>query len=112
MIKKRAISYFEYLNFNDAQLFTVICLPKKIGTFPTVILRTPYVDAHEFTDEKEICKGKLTQFKSWLDNGYAVIFQHCRGRGKSTGDCIPYINEREDGLFLQDWIRQQPFYNG
>ena len=38
--------------------------------------------------------------------------QHCRGRGKSTGDCVPYIYEREDGLNLQQWIRQHSFYNG
>ena len=62
--------------------------------------------------EEEICRNKSNEYKTWNENGYAVVFQHCRGRGKSSGDCIPYINEREDGLSLQDWIRNQPFYNG
>ncbi|MBQ7916327.1 MAG: hypothetical protein IJ315_06025, partial [Firmicutes bacterium] len=103
---------YKYLEFNGAELFTVICLPQGSGQFPTVIYRSPYVDAAELQTEEEICHEKLCEYKNWLDNGYAVVFQHCRGRGKSGGDCIPYIFEREDGLFLQDWIRKQPFYNG
>ena len=107
---KKAI--FNYLEINDAKLFTVVCLPSEIGKFPTVIIRNPYVDEQEFLSEEEICQNKLNDYKAWLQNGYAIVFQHCRGRGKSTGDCVPYIYEREDGLFLQEWIRHQPFYNG
>ena len=103
---------FFNLYFNNAELFTLICLPDSRGKFPTVIMRSPYVDTDEFLNEEQIRKNKLKEYKTWLQNGYAVVFQHCRGRGKSTGDCIPYIYEREDGLFLQDWIRKQPFYNG
>ena len=110
--QNQANVFFKYLEAGNAELFTVICLPKCCGTFPTVIMRTPYVDSEEEMSEVEICENKSKEFRCWLDSGYAVVFQHCRGRGKSTGDCIPYINEREDGLFLQDWIRKQPFYNG
>ena len=105
-------AFYTYLEMHDVKLFSVICLPSAFGKFPTVIMRSPYVDDQENIPEETICENKLNEYKTWLDNGYAVIFQHCRGRGKSTGDCIPYINEREDGLFLQKWIRQQPFYNG
>ena len=105
-------AFVDYLETGGAKLFTVICLPQEIGKFPTVIIRSPYVDDQEHISEQTICDNKLTEFKRWLDDGYAVVFQHCRGRGKSTGDCIPYINEREDSLFLYQWIRQQPFYNG
>lgn len=110
-MQKRSV-YFEYLAFNEAKLFTTICLPDKNGKFPTVIMRSPYFDDDEFLSEEEVGKKYLQFFQRWLDAGYAFVFQHCRGRGKSTGDCIPYINEREDGLFLQDWIRRQRFYNG
>ena len=102
-----AKTYFNYLEINAAKLFTVVCLPLESGKFPTVIIRYPYVDAYELTAEEEICQSKLEEYRFWLDSGYAVVFQHCRGRGKSSGDCIPYIHEREDGLFLQQWIRQQ-----
>lgn len=104
--------FFHYLTFNGAELFTMVCLPEDKGTFPTVILRSPYVDAEGDIENEELTEIKLVEYKPWLDHGYAVVYQHCRGRGKSTGDCIPFINEREDGLFLQDWIRKQPFYNG
>ena len=111
-VRKMSTSFFEYLEINGAKLFTIICLPKESGKFPTIIMRNPYVDDTENISEQEICDNKLKEYKTSLDNGYAVIFQHCRGRGKSTGDCIPYIYEREDGLFLQEWIRKQSFYNG
>lgn len=111
-MNSKTTAFFKYLENNGAKLFTVICLPQNCGRFPTVIMRSPYVDAEENSEEAEICKNKLSEFNGWLQNGYAVVFQHCRGRGKSTGDCIPYINEREDGLFLQEWIRNQQFYNG
>jgi len=104
--------FYEYLEFNGAKLFTVVCLPDEDGSFPVMIYRTPYVDDAVNQSEAEICAEKLREHENWIDNGYAVVYQHCRGRGKSTGDCIPYINERDDGLFLQAWIRNQPFYNG
>ena len=103
---------YQYLLCRETPLFTMIGLPQAEGKYPAVIFRTPYVDSEIEKTEAEICQQKLTEWAPWLENGYAVVSQHCRGRGKSGGDCIPYINEREDGLFLQDWVRQQPFYNG
>lgn len=104
--------YYQYLTRNGADLFTCVCLPREGGQYPTVIYRSPYEDASESLSEEEACELKLQEFAEWLDAGYAVVSQHCRGRGKSSGDCVPYIYEREDGLQLQDWIRQQSFYNG
>lgn len=109
---RKSIVYHKFLNYHDADLFTVVCLPEKEGKFPTVIFRTPYVDDTVEQPFEEICEAKHNEYQVWLDYGYAVVFQHCRGRGKSTGYCVPYINEREDGLFLQEWVRNQPFYNG
>lgn len=105
------IHFYKYLNYNNADLFTLVWLPDE-GKFPTVIFRSPYVDHLADWDEEEICKLKYEEAQKWLDAGYAYVYQHCRGRGKSSGDCIPYVNERADGLFLHDWIRQQDFYNG
>lgn len=106
------VTYHEYLPYNGADLFTIVCLPQKEGIFPTVIWRSPYVDDSESLPEETVCAQKLQECAFWVENGYAVVFQHCRGCGKSSGDCIPYVNERADGLFLQNWIRKQPFYNG
>ncbi len=106
------LCYYEYIELNGAKLFTAVALPYEGGRFPTVIYRNPYVDEFEDSDEDEVCAWVLQTIKNFLDAGYAVVYQHCRGRGKSTGDCIPYINEREDGLFLQAWVRERDFYNG
>ncbi len=105
-------SYYEYLNNDGVELFTVICLPKKEGKFPVAIYRTPYCDSEKNMRESEIVDSWYKDHKGIMDRGYVSIYQHCRGTGKSSGECIPYANERSDGLFLLDWIRKQPFYNG
>lgn len=106
------MQYYKYLHSEKAELFTVVCLPEANGSFPTVIFRSPYVDEYSNMVEDEIVAQVMNKNNKWLEKGYAVVFQHCRGRGKSSGDCVPYIYEREDGLNLQEWIRNQPFYNG
>lgn len=105
-------SEYYYLKAKSAELFTVALAPDGYGTYPIVVIRTPYVDEYENADEDNITAEYLGAYMDWLKRGYAVVIQHCRGRGKSTGDCIPYINEREDGLILLDWIREQAFYQG
>ena len=104
--------YYEYYNFNGSDFFTLVLKPDKAGSFPTLVTRSPYVSDAEEKSEEEL----IEQFKNnnyyWIKNGYVVVFQHCRGCGKSTGDFVPYIHEREDGLALREWIRKQDFYNG
>lgn len=104
--------YYDYVELNRVRFFTVVCLPEKTGKFPTIINRTPYMfHSPEMTDE-EVADKYASERKRFTDAGYAVVYQHCRGKGKSTGAFIPYLYEREDGLALQAWIRTQPFYNG
>lgn len=109
------LNYFSdycYLKSGTANLFTVVLAPDKEKTYPVVLVRTPYVDKYESVDEENIAAEYLCDNMEWLKRGYALVIQHCRGRGKSGGDCIPYINEREDGLNLLNWLRNQPFYQG
>jgi len=105
-------SEYQYLKLNGESFFTAILLPEKNGRFPTVICRSPYVSATADMPEEESVQKYLLSYENWLRRGYAVIFQHCRGQGKSTGAFIPYVNEREDGFALREWIRDQSFYNG
>ena len=109
---EKYIADYHYVDANGTKLFTVVLLPNAQDKFPVVVLRNPYVDIHENEKEESIASTYLNRYIDWLERGYAVVFQHCRGRGKSDGDWIPYINEREDGLLLQEWIRKQSFYNG
>lgn len=106
------IADYKYVESDNVKLFTVVLLPDSTDKFPVVIVRSPYVDKYENEKEENIAIEYLNENKEWLKRGYAVVIQHCRGRGKSEGDCIPYINEREDGLALQEWVRKQKFYNG
>ena len=106
------VSYHVNMPVQGAELFTAVLLPASVGQFPTVLMRSPYVDAEQDLSGEEICARLTESHRVYLEHGYAVVFQHCRGRGRSTGDCIPYIFEREDGLAFQAWVREQPFYNG
>ena len=106
----RTVAYYEYIKVNGADLFTAILLPDKVGKYPIVIIRNPYVDKYENSSEEYVIYDYLKEYETWLQEGYVIVYQHCRGRGKSSGECIPYINEREDGLALLNWIRQQDFY--
>lgn len=105
-------AYYEYVNFDGEKFFTVVLLPEKEGCFPTVICRTPYVQNMLNLSETDIVRQYLNSYASWLNSGYAIVYQHCRGQGKSTGAFVPYIHEREDGLALREWLREQYFYNG
>lgn len=108
---KRIMEYY-YLLVDEATLFTVVLLPDNFGKFPIVIVRTPYVDELENYSDADALSYHMEEYEKWIENGYAFVLQHCRGRGRSSGDCIPYINERKDGLYLLNWIRQRDFYNG
>jgi len=104
--------YSQMVESESEKLFTVILLPDREKTFPIVLMRNPYDETAEQLSDQEVANNWAEAFKGFLDAGYAVILQHCRGTGKSTGDFIPFIHEREDGLALQQWARQQPFYQG
>lgn len=104
--------YYQYLKFNGEDFFTVVMLPEKHGQFPAVICRSPYVKNTVNMSEAEITQDYYKGYKFWLECGYAVLYQHCRGQGKSSGAFVPYIHEREDGLAFREWIRSQSFYNG
>ena len=105
-------SFYRYLEFNGEKFFTICLLPEASGKFPILISRSPYVKQTVDMPEEKIVQEYYDHVKSWLDAGYAVLFQHCRGQGKSTGEFVPYIHEREDGLAFREWVRCQPFYNG
>ncbi len=111
-MKKNFYGYSLYLGNEGVKLYTTVLAPSKEGKFPIVIKRSPYV-----TNTIEIAEEELTELykkdnEKWLNGGYAVVFQHCRGRGKSRGDCIPFVNEREDTRNLYDFARSLDFYNG
>ena len=91
-------AFYEYYEFDGANFFTMVLKPEKEGKFPVVITRSPYVSALKDKPEEEILEGFKNGGKSWAENGYVLVSQHCRGQGKSSGAFVPYVHEREDGL--------------
>ena len=106
------ISNFKHLDFDGEKFYTVILTPNSHDCYPIVIFRSPYVQNTIAKDDDELAKDYLNYYKTWLERGYAVIFQHCRGCGKSSGAFIPYVHEREDTKALFEFARKQPFYCG
>lgn len=90
-------------------LYTFAALPKAGVKLPVVVTRNPYIRNPDRTEKT-----------SWASEGRRAagaskciyVIQHCRGRGASEGDFRPYVQEREDGLALLDWIRRQDFFDG
>ncbi len=86
---------------DGANLATDVYLPDGPGSFPTVIVRTPYHrvglqgTAHEFTQR-----------------GYAFVAQDCRGKYDSDGVFVPLVDEASDGQTTLDWTANQRWCNG
>ncbi len=82
-------------------LGTDVYLPGKHGTYPVVLVRTPYNK-----------RGEQWMGKAFNLFGIAVVIQDVRGRYSSGGDFYPFIHERSDGLKTLRWIREQPWSDG
>lgn len=50
--------------------------------------------------------------KRFVEAGYTVFMQNCRGRHKSDGKWRPYIDEAADGYDTQEWIGEQSWCDG
>ncbi|GAA2845636.1 CocE/NonD family hydrolase [Streptosporangium fragile] len=76
--------------------------PASGGPFPTLLVRSPYGE------------GSLrgTPKIPALEAGFAVVLQHCRGRGSSDGEFRPWLDEGPDGYDTIAWITAQPWSNG
>ena len=73
------------------------------GRWPAVMQRTPY------NKEAQRNRAEARYFGS---RGYVVIFQDNRGRFKSEGSFVKYLNDPQDGYDTLEWIGNQPWSNG
>jgi len=72
--------------------------------FPAILERTPYGKSQEGTRH---ASTEVAHF--FASHGYAVVFQDCRGRGKSH---VKYLSDGLDGFDCCAWILQQEWSNG
>ncbi len=82
-------------------LATDVYRETSIAQAPVVLMRTPY----------DKSKRNATA-KRFVEAGYAVVFQDCRGTHASQGVLVPYDSEGQDGYDCIEWITRQPWCNG
>jgi len=88
---------------DGVNLSSDIYLPRTSGTFPTVLMRTPYSNNMEPIIEKA---------RSLANKGYVCVAQDVRGRWDSDGTHNPFHHHAEDGYDTQEWIGGQEWSNG
>ncbi|GAA3549406.1 CocE/NonD family hydrolase [Nonomuraea rosea] len=76
--------------------------PATGGPFPALLMRTPYGEG----------SFRMAPVLPALQAGFAVVLQHCRGRGTSDGEYRPWLDEGQDGHDTIAWITAQPWSNG
>jgi uncharacterized protein len=72
-------------------------------SYPTLLIRTPY--------------GRRGFFAAifalpFVERGYQVFIQSCRGTAGSGGDFVYARNEHADGLATIEWIKRQEWHSG
>jgi hypothetical protein len=72
------------------------------GPFPTILMRTPYGKGDD----------QHAQARAFVEAGYAMVIQDCRGRGDSQGLWDPFRFDADDGFDTQEWVGRQPWCNG
>jgi putative CocE/NonD family hydrolase len=48
----------------------------------------------------------------FVQHGYVVVYQDCRGRYGSEGEFVKYLSDGEDGYDTVAWLAAQPWCNG
>jgi len=86
---------------DGVNLATDVYLPDGPGSFPAVIVRTPY--------HRVGLQGTARQFTA---RGYALVAQDCRGKYDSDGIFTPLVHEAHDGQATIDWVANQKWCNG
>lgn len=71
----------------------------------TILIRLPYDKSGSYTFIPLIAKYFMTR-------GYRVVAQDVRGKFRSEGQALLFVNEVRDGEDTLDWIVAQPWSNG
>lgn len=83
---------------------------------PVILERTPYGKHLDSRTEREPgSHGPQSREEiaaRFVAEGYAVVYQDCRGRYHSGGVFTKYLSDADDGYDTCDWIVRQPWCNG
>jgi uncharacterized protein len=93
---------------DGVRLYSLIIFPKGQArqSLPTVLIRTPYLIRPDDLSFKRYVR-------SFLEHGYAVVFEYWRGRYYSEGTYKEvFEGAGEDGYDTVEWLAKQPWSNG
>ena len=104
---------------DGTQLRTFVYLPEGTGPFPTLVYRTPYGAPFgtlggypEQENRGSVDEPTHVGWPLITDAGYALVVQYTRGRFGSEGTDQLFWTDREDGVDLANWIREQEWSTG
>lgn len=83
---------------DGTRLNTRIFRPNKSEPYDVLFTRNPY-PANETLYE--------ALYIPFVEQGYCVVIQDCRGTGNSEGNWEPFKNERNDGIQSLKWLNRQ-----
>ena len=90
---------------DGVDLATDLYLPEGDGPFPAVLVRLPYDKNGRYCWMPFIARH-------FIARGYAFLAQDVRGKFRSGGDTLAFVNEVPDGYDSIDWIASQRWCNG
>lgn len=118
---------------DGTKLETFVYLPDADGPFPTLVTRTIYglpiapiggevfdpdlseseiEDLLEDADDLDPSEAMALGWPTITDNGYALVVQITRGRFGSEGTDRSWLDDRNDGYDLVEWVNEQSWSNG
>jgi predicted acyl esterase len=90
---------------DGVRLSTDVYLPKGTGPFPTILTRSPYDKTSRYLAIPWVAAY-------FVDRGYAFVAQDVRGKARSEGLAVPFVNEVSDGWDTLEWVADQRFCAG
>jgi putative CocE/NonD family hydrolase len=95
---------------DGTKLATDLWIPDGETPGPVLLVRLPY--SKDAYPAAEIDYATGPNIFLLLEQGYAIVYQDCRGTGMSEGDFEPVVNEADDGVDTIAWLCQQAWCDG
>lgn len=90
---------------DGVKLVSDVWLPQQNGTYPVIIIRTPY--------GRNTAEMNYTAMGDYFaSHGYVFMVQDVRGKGDSEGDFEFLFQEGQDGYDTIEWAANQSWSNG
>ncbi len=89
---------------DGVRLASDVYLPPDPSGLATVLVRLPYDKSGSFAFMPIVAQR-------FVERGYAAVIQDVRGKVRSEGETMAFVNEVADGWDTLEWIASQPWSN-